>query len=116
MTRSFQSERIPPLAAHIVVGEGLFAGGAGKDIRTGLDRPRIVAGRQACLPSLELVQLGAIRAARGIKYRMMIDMIGLECVSPPRKIPADWQIGDDHVVEEACPVAVRWTRAESVVL
>src|ERR1700693_5506477 len=104
MTRSFQSERIPPLAAHIVVSDGLFACGAGKDIRTGLDRPRIIAGRQACLPSLELVQLGAIGAARGIEYRMAIDAIGLERVSPPRKIPADRRIGDDHVVEEACPV------------
>jgi hypothetical protein len=50
MAQSFQSERISPLAAHIVVGDGLFAGGAGKDIRTGLDRPWIVARRQGSAP------------------------------------------------------------------
>src|SRR4029077_5921825 len=62
MTRSFQSQRMPPLAAHIVVGDGLFCGGAWTAFRAGLDRPRLIAGRQACLPSLELVQFGAILA------------------------------------------------------
>src|SRR5580698_5805825 len=61
-TQLFQAERVTPLAAHIVVGHRRLTSGAGKNVGAGLDRSFLVAGREAFLPRLQPLELGAIRA------------------------------------------------------
>ena len=98
---SFQSQRVAPLAAHIVVGHRLLAGGAGEDLCASLDRPRRAGGSKACL---QPVELRAILAARQIEHRPAIDPVSFEDAAPTREIPADWRRRHHHMIEQARPV------------
>ena len=71
-------EEVPPLAAHVVVGDGELAGRAGEHVGTRLDRAvhyAPVAGCKAALPGHKLSEQCAVLVSRRIQNRPRIDAI-----------------------------------------